>query len=265
MEWKFYMKIYDCFTFFNEVELLNFRLDYLVDVVDWFVITEGATTFSGKEKPQNFSLDLVRNEQVKKKIRYYHIDFNENAYKNKPLYQELDSETACWQREEYQRDSLARGLFDAQPEDILFLTDIDEIPNRQVVMNIKDQHQILDSRVAVSLEMDHFYGSIFNRTQLWYHPKVVKFKEIRNRFSIVRLGGSEGVIRSAGWHFTSFGGKDRLVQKVQSFSHTSAAKEENLKDILKKLDKENYSLNSYNTELLPELVFSQPYKEFFTG
>jgi beta-1,4-mannosyl-glycoprotein beta-1,4-N-acetylglucosaminyltransferase len=210
-------------------------------------------------------LDLIRNERARKKIRYYKINFTKDTYLNKPIYQELESETACWQREEYQRDSLARGLFDAGPEDIVIISDIDEIPSERMINEVKNQNNILDLKPILALEMDHFYGTILNKTQFWYHSKIVKFKNIRHRFSFIRLGSSNGVIRSAGWHFTSFGGQERLIEKVNSFSHTSAAEEENIKSILKKLEKENYNKDFYDTRLLPKLVFSDFYKDFFRG
>lgn len=257
------MKIYDCFTFFNEVELLNFRLDYLCDTVDYFIITEGATTFSGKDKPQNFNLDMIKNETAKSKIRYYKVDFDENAYINTPVYQELQSETQCWQREEYQRDCLKWGLFDAQEDDFILITDIDEIPNKELLRQLKTQHEML-SGALVSLEMDHFYSSIYNRTQFWYHPKLLKFKRINNRFSVIRLSRADMIAKSAGWHFTSFGGKERLITKVNSFSHTSAAQEHNIEKILKEIEKENYSKELYDTNLFPDLIFSNDYVDFFT-
>jgi beta-1,4-mannosyl-glycoprotein beta-1,4-N-acetylglucosaminyltransferase len=259
------MKIYDCFTFFNEVELLNFRLEYLSDIVDYFIITEGKTTFSGKDKPQNFSFDIIKNEAVKNKIRYYYVDFDDAAYINPPIYQEFENETKCWQREEYQRDYLFNGLFDANEDDIVLITDIDEIPSENALRVIKKENHILDSFSIASLEMDHFYSSILNRTQFWYHPKIVKFKKINKRFSAIRLSQHEMLVKGAGWHFTSFGGKDRLVTKINSFSHISASKEENVKKILEQIKKENFTEDSYDTSLLPDLIFSNEYVDFFTG
>jgi beta-1,4-mannosyl-glycoprotein beta-1,4-N-acetylglucosaminyltransferase len=259
------MKIYDCFTFFNEVELLNFRLDYLCDTVDYFIITEGKATFSGKEKPQNFSLDIIKNEAVKNKIRYYYVDFDDAAYINPPIYQEFEDETKCWQREEYQRDYLSNGLFDADEDDIVIITDIDEIPSKECLNAIKRENHILDSFSVASLEMDHFYSSILNRTQFWYHPKITKFKKINKRFSAIRLSEAEMLVKAAGWHFTSFGGKDRLVTKINSFSHISASKEENVKKILEQIKKENFNTVPYDTTLLPDLIFSNEYVDFFTS
>jgi beta-1,4-mannosyl-glycoprotein beta-1,4-N-acetylglucosaminyltransferase len=257
------MKIYDCFTFFNEVELLNFRLDYLCDTVDCFIITEGKTTFSGKEKSQNFSLDLIKNEIARAKVRYYYVDFDEKAYLNAPIYQEFENETECWQREEYQRDYLQNGLFDADPDDIVLITDIDEIPNKEVLKQIKIENVALDSFLIIALEMDHFFSNIFNRTQFWYHPKLIKFKKIERRFSSIRLGEITATIKAGGWHFTSFGGKERFITKLNSFSHISAAKEENINKILEQIEKQNLN-KDYDTKLLPELIFSNKYIDFFT-
>ena len=45
------MKVIDCFPFFNELDLLEIRLNELKDVVDVFVLTEAPFTFTGREKP----------------------------------------------------------------------------------------------------------------------------------------------------------------------------------------------------------------------
>ena len=44
------MKIFDCFTFFNELELLELRLKMLSPYVDYFVLVESNITFRGDSK-----------------------------------------------------------------------------------------------------------------------------------------------------------------------------------------------------------------------
>ena len=64
--------IVDAFTFFNERELVELRIKYLNDVVDYFVIIEADVTHTGKPKKWNFP--NILNQNLKKyshKIQYH--------------------------------------------------------------------------------------------------------------------------------------------------------------------------------------------------
>ena len=70
------MKVYDCFTFYNEFELLELRLKSLWDVVDCFVIVEADKTFTNKPKPFYF---WERQDDFKEffpKIRHLPVEMN---------------------------------------------------------------------------------------------------------------------------------------------------------------------------------------------
>ena len=115
--------IYDCFTRFNEVELLKFRFDYLGDNVDYFVISEGDGTYSNQPKSITFSTSLVP-KRLREKIIYRYVALEDEG---------------PWQRESFQRRVLAEGVTNAQPDDLILITDIDEIPNRKVLNEITNR------------------------------------------------------------------------------------------------------------------------------
>ena len=109
------MKIYDCITYCGEDLLLNLRFETLNNYVDKFVIIEGNKYFNGEKKPKFF--DLKKFNKFKNKIDYFFIeDFPEYRGDNY-LY------------EHYQRDQIKRGLGGLAPDDIVILSDADEIPN----------------------------------------------------------------------------------------------------------------------------------------
>ena len=119
------MKVYDCFTFYCQFELLELRLKSLYDLVDYFVIVESNKTFSNKSKPFNF---LERKDEFKEffpKIRY--VMEKDNIPFRGP---------GDWAIEANQRNNIMRGLEDAQPDDLIFISDLDEFPSPDILERI---------------------------------------------------------------------------------------------------------------------------------
>lgn len=116
-------RIVDAFLFYNEVELLEYRLDVLWDVVDMFVITEATLTFTGRPKPMYF--DKERYAKYLSKIVHVVV---EDVPRDAP---------SAWTREAFQRDSIARGFQGLERDDVILLSDVDEIPNPEVLARIR--------------------------------------------------------------------------------------------------------------------------------
>ncbi len=126
------MKIFDCFMFYDEEMILDFRLNYLNDFVDKFIVVESSFTHSGKKR------DLLFNEKnfskFKDKISYIALneeppdlyDINEEDNYNKKNSKYILN---ALKRENFQRNYITKGLSDASPEDIIIISDVDEIPN----------------------------------------------------------------------------------------------------------------------------------------
>ena len=104
------MKIFDCFTYFNEDHVLELRLNILNDHVDFFVICEAKEDHRGKTKKLNFNIDNF--SKFKKKIIYLAIDKFENCKRT-------------WDRQNYQRNYLIKGLSNAMPEDYILFSDVE--------------------------------------------------------------------------------------------------------------------------------------------
>ena len=109
------MKIYDCLPYCGEDLLLKIRFETLYKDIDKFVIVEGNKHFNGEKKPQLF--DLQKFEKYKDKIKYYFIeDFPIHTGNN-------------YEYEDYQRNQIKRGFDGLDAEDLILLSDVDEIPN----------------------------------------------------------------------------------------------------------------------------------------
>jgi hypothetical protein len=214
-------KIYDCFLFFNELELLEIRLNELSEHVDYFVIVEATETFRGKEKPLIFEQNKHRFEKFADQIIYVPIQSTLNT-------------SDPWTREHYQRGQLVRGLKHCNPYDLIFISDLDEIIRGDKVEEIS--RLILSRKTEGAVCIQDMYYGFLNRLQSnwWPGPVCLKYedvkrlsmKQIRNlrdrKAKTLKKAGIHtlATIENAGWHFTSMGGIQRQVTKLESFSHS---------------------------------------------
>jgi beta-1,4-mannosyl-glycoprotein beta-1,4-N-acetylglucosaminyltransferase len=279
------MAIYDCFTLFNEIELLKFRVKYLKDVVDYFVIIEASETHSGKPKTQNFSYDFF-DEDVKSKIRYAYIDFPKEDlldyldFNADYMLQTKDS-WECWARENYQRNYIKKCLTNASENDIILISDIDEIFYADAIEYLKKNASELEKNFIVSLIQMPFYYSIHNpwmispeeKTDWWFHPKAT-LKKNMIRPNLTRMGKPDTTLNIGGWHFGYFGGGDRIKVKKESVATHSEELSKEQEKVSKNINNRDSIINNISkipreileTEFrIPSLVFSEEFIDFFTG
>jgi len=270
--------LYDCFTFFDEREILEFRLEYLKDVVDYFVIVEADQTHSGRPKAQNFCFEWVPDD-VKDRIRYTCISFPQNLPDSVWASGTSEDNHLAWKRESYQRARLIYGLYDANSEDLVLVSDVDEIPDRDRLRELKTRSRLPDRSPVIALEMSVFFYDIHGlasyadgRPFRWRHPKLTarKHLECSNR---IRLAPPDSIVSDAGWHFAYFGGVDRIRTKLSACAHTQAATPERLAAVPERVrgrrdvvgrDEFAYA-DIYDASKLPRLIFSEKYRPFFDG
>ena len=217
--------IYDCFTFFNELDLLEIRLNVLKDVVDKFVLVEARETHAGSPKPLWFAENRSRYAAFADRIVHLVVEsFPEDA----------DS----WVRENLQRNFIAEGLKDCCDDDVVLISDLDEIPDPHVFPVVLQPGEIC------LLEQNMYYYFLNYRDRgdpVWKSgTKVMTYRtfchgldsldvsysvylpESVNRGTTatkIRLCGPCRHIRNGGWHFSFLGGLDAIIRKLQSFSH----------------------------------------------
>jgi hypothetical protein len=216
-------EVYDCFTFFNELELLHLRLAELYDVVDHFVIAESPISFSGKSKPLYFQENAHQFDKYKDKIIHIVIDQFPGLTD--------DDEKNHWYRESYSRDSLLLGLHGCKDNDVIFISDLDEVPKAGVVEKIKNylakfdgipknrRAKLDDTQLVCCLEMRLFMYSM-NRENLvgWYGgSKATPYWMVQKHtpwgIKLFHHKYSMHKIYNAGWHFNTMGGQDKSLYK----------------------------------------------------
>jgi len=199
--------VYDCFTFFNELDLLEIRLNILSKVVDKFVLVEADRTFSNKKKSFYFEENKERYKQFSNKI--IHIKIME--------YPEIKD---AWDMEYYQRNQIACGLAGCSSDDIVLISDIDEIPNPEIITRYRETGADI-----CKLEQVLFYYYLNYRrcvTKHWCAAKIMRYKDIvSNNYTPqkIRSEGNGETIKNGGWHFSYLGGMDSIKHKIQSFAH----------------------------------------------
>lgn len=207
------MKIYDCFQFFNELDLLEIRLNILNDYVDYFILTESTVTFSGFDKPLYYQENKNRFKQFNDKIIHVIVD---NKLK--------DFESA-WDREIFQRNYPIKILNKhSNLDDIVITSDLDEIPNPEILENINDFFDINSLYHCSQKNYAYYLNNMVDNS--WYGSRICSFSYLKKRSindireSTENKNNLTGfIIENGGWHFTSLGGKDMVKQKIESFSH----------------------------------------------
>ncbi len=213
------MKIYDCFTFYNELDLLELRLQELYTTVDQFVIVESNQTFTNRLKPWNFETHAQRFEKFLDKIRYVKVE-------------DMPGSVNPWHNEHHQRNAIVRGIIDADSTDIIIVSDVDEIPRVAALEKMRASDQTI---FALRMPIYNFKFNYMklnpDRYSVWaMAARRAVFDEIvPNSLRDMRFGffdapyqfvnaGCE-VIEHGGWHFGYLGDRDYLIDKAQSFSH----------------------------------------------
>jgi beta-1,4-mannosyl-glycoprotein beta-1,4-N-acetylglucosaminyltransferase len=214
-------KIIDCFTFFNELDILELRLTELNDIVDYFVLVEAKWTHSGKDKPFYFEQNKERYSKFLAKI--IHVKVEDNKI---PVYFR-DAPNDHWRRENYQRYCIDKGLekLDLKDEDLIIITDCDEIMDSDLLKKLKQNG--LNGNYAPPLHT-YFYNFNYKKTFQGYNkrPSIVDFKTYRKKYKrnpqTVRRDKNIKFLDcdfKGGWHLSYFGDIDHIITKIKSFSH----------------------------------------------
>lgn len=229
-------RIFDCFPFFNELDLLEIRLHEHSDAVDRFVIAESTTTFSGEPKPLYFQENRERFAAFADRITHIVIRDIPAKWQSR------------WGREQYQRDVLAQGLGSAAPDDLILICDVDEILRTDVLHAVKASPPSRAEVLCFELRMYNYYVNFETEERLlrsgpraayrqtvdeMWSLRMVKgprptgklgiFRSISN-WRRMRRPVRTKIIRDAGWHFTFLGGIDDIAEKIRARTGSQSKK-----------------------------------------
>ena len=246
-------KIYDCFLFFNELDLLELRLNILDPYVDYFVLAEASVTHSGLDKPYYFEENKERFSKFLHKIIHVKSDDIPTDFNNLPPISDVNSPDGKavsqihnfintqtnrfnktsephFGRDFFQKESIRRGLTNCNDEDIVLASDLDEIPNPKIL-------KVIDS----VLSQGKFFT--FNQTTYYYYLNLLKernwggtrlgrYGDLKDYSYNELRGQRNSMLPNGGWHFSFQGGTEQVKTKIKSYSH----QEMNRPDVFESLD-----------------------------
>lgn len=240
------MKIIDSFIFGFEYELdlLDLRLEYLNDTVDYFVLVEAKFTHLGDDKTAAFDENKSRFTKYLDKIIHVVLDKPTNILDSSLR---GESTQAFWHNEIYHRNQILTGLnqLNLNDDDVVILSDIDEFPSIDAIRYYVDNN-ITDMNCAV--EDMYYYYMNFKASYTWNGPQISRwstYKKIDPQ-TVRKLRHSTTKIPvHGGWHFSYMGGADAILKKITSVSEHHAHKKFTDEKILEEfLDKNVLHFNN---------------------
>ena len=249
------MRIYDCFMFYDEDLVADLRFNILDEHVTKFVVVESKFTHSGEKR--NLLFDINKYSKFKNKINYVILE-------NEPSNLEIinDNDTAdkknskyimnALKRENYQRNGITNGLKEASPDDLILISDVDEIPN---LSNL----ELENINNEIILFKQNFYYYKFNlklEDMPWLGTKACKYKELKSpqwlrnvkdkKYPFWRLDvffsnkkySNIKLIENGGWHFSNMKSPAEIEKKMRTYLHhreydINPLGEEKIKEIIK--------------------------------
>ena len=230
------MKIFDCFMYFDEDLVLDVRLNFLNRFVDKFVIIESEYNHKGDKRTPLF--DINKFEKFKHKIQYIlidtipsgiekiNLDDNKNEIYRKSIFN-------AWKRENLQRNQISKGLLDANEEDWVIISDLDEIPD----LGQLDLKNINDNFVFFKQDMMYYKFNLKLDDYIWVGSKACKMKNLEspqwirdiknNKYQWWRLDTYFSkrkyrnifFVENGGWHFSYLKSPKDIEKKLQSYLH----------------------------------------------
>ncbi len=230
------MKIYDCFMYFDEDLILDVRLNILDRYVDYFVIIE--STFNHKGEKRLLKFDIEKFKKFKNKIRYLVCDklpdnLENITSKDFGVKKEKKFINNAVKRENFQRNYIQEALADANNNDLILISDLDEIPNLKNINldNIKE-------KIIIFKQIMTYYKFNLALPNFWWHgtkgclrKNLISPQWLRNvkskKYSLLRLDilfskikyNNIRIFSNSGWHFTNIKKPKEIELKLKSYLH----------------------------------------------
>lgn len=227
-------KIFDCFLFFNEFELLKVRLEYLYEYVDYFVITESNLTQAGWQKPLYYNENKHLFKKWEDKIIHNVVDFVPDDFSkrtsdsniNKILdicsrYTHYPHDVWRYENETFQRECILLPLINRCNEnDVVLISDLDEFPKRELINTLTFDN----NHINFHNSMRQYYINVEKINEDWIGTFACKWKYLSvldkglNGLRMAKRTQGQ-TLQNAGWHFTFLGGPEKVKEKIRAYGH----------------------------------------------
>ena len=216
-------KIIDCITFFDNNFMFDLRYNVLKNYVDYFVVCESKFDHRGNPKKVNF---IRKDEYDFTKIKYFLLE------------EAFPKNTNIWENQAIQREFLLESTNFAEPEDYIFFSDPDEIPNPEILINFE-----LKKKYGIFMQKCFNYKfNLFNSYESpWEGPRVSKKKNLKSinfmrqkiksknlNYNFLRIDKEKNIqiFNDGGWHFNNILDPQEISLKLKTFAHSEFSSEE---------------------------------------
>jgi beta-1,4-mannosyl-glycoprotein beta-1,4-N-acetylglucosaminyltransferase len=221
------MKLIDCFMYFDEDLVLDIRLNTLNEYVNQFVIVEATLDHAGNKKKLNF--DINKFTKFKNKINYIVIeDMPKNVGYIKKNWH------SAHLRDQFQRNALERGYKNFDDEDLIMISDIDEIPNPNKISQFKIKNKYacfiqknFQAKInQLNITEEKWIGTKICQKKYLKSPQWLRNIKIKKRrFWQFYKDKEPQIIFDGGWHFSFLKKYNSIQRKIKSFAHQEFNKE----------------------------------------
>ena len=282
------MKIFDCTTFFKEKMMMDIRFNILDEYVSKFIVVESTFSHSGEKKGLHFNINDY--PKFKEKIEYIVIEkepvdlFRHEELLKSSYYKRLNSIKRIEQSYEY----MSYGLGSADDNDLILLSDNDEIPNLSLITN---KEISADYILFKQLFFYYKFNLLYDRID-WFGTKACKKKRLKKLSNLRNLKNKKypfwrldtyfsdikqsnlKIVQNGGWHFTNIKTPEEIYEKLNNFGHHDEVEVSNINiDYIKEKIKnrevfynhladknsqdrwnDNYKLKKIKNEILPKYL-----------
>ena len=230
------MQIFDCFMYYNEDTILELRLNQLNQYVDYFIIVE--STFNHRGQKKNLNFDINKFIKFKDKIKYYILDSQSSEIEEIKKNDSEDEKSSKYilngyRRDHYQRNYLSEGIRHADAEDIIIISDIDEIPKLEKV----SLETVGNDLIFFNQKMCYYMFNLYHENYNWVGSRLCKKKRLINpqwlrdvkpkKYPLWRIDNlfsknkypNIQFINDGGWHFSYLNTPELIEQKLKSYTH----------------------------------------------
>ena len=234
------MKIFDCTTYFDEDLLMDVRFNILGEKVEKFIVVESCYSHSGKKKELNFNINNYK--KFKDKIIYIVIEKEPDEINRDENLKSIDKRANSLKRIDQSYEFMMKGIDGASNNDLIILSDNDEIPNLNSTQFLKSKSDILIfKQLFFYYKFDLLYDAM-----PWHGSKACKknkllsmpwLRNLKNKkyplwrldtfFSNTKYSNLE-IINDGGWHFTNLKSAEDLFNKMKNGGHHNEFEDNNI-------------------------------------
>lgn len=240
-------KIIDCFLFYNELDLLNYRLHLLYLFIDHFIIVESNYTHAGNRKKLYYDENKFLFEKFRDKIIHIVIDLpyifpNINYHNNEQ-----------WLNENFQRNSIHLGIMKLELglSDLIIISDLDEIVDPKILVKFRNNEIKIEQGGFTLLQDMYYYNLMSKQENLWKLSKIITFeKYLTSTPQDIRINEFFPYLDKGGWHLSYFGNREFIKNKIKEFAHQEF-NNSYYTDVEKILDKMNKNKDLFDRDFVP--------------